>query len=372
MSIVILSPVKPGYSETFINVHINKLPFKTYNVHSLPKRGYFPIYDGLGKSLFSDNLIINYLEAGIDRVFGESGIGYTLRKKNFKRFLIDQKVSHVISEYGPTGTYVMNILEELKIPLIPYFHGRDAFHYGTLDRFGKKYKRLFAQAYKIFCVSKNMCDQLVSLGADSNKIIINPCTPNTDVFFDQHKERNVNQFMSVGRFCGKKAPLSTIKAVEKALLKVNNLSLLMIGDGPLFDDCKDYIELNDLANSIKLLGRKTPEEIADLFNSSYGFIQHSVRAADGDSEGTPVAVMEAMICGCPVVSTYHAGIPDVVTSGVHGFLVEEGDVDGMADYIVELCNLKDIDNMRAKCIDRVNTDFTLEKHISNIVEVLSA
>ena len=372
MSIVILSPVKPGYSETFINVHINKLPFKTYNVHSLPKRGYFPIYDGLGKALFSDNLIINYLEAGIDRVFGESGIGYTLRKKKLKQFLTDHEVSHVISEYGPTGTYVMDILSELNIPLIPYFHGRDAFHYGTLDRFGKKYKQLFDQAYKIFCVSKNMSDQLISLGADPKKLLINPCTPNTDVFFDQGKVRTKNQFMSVGRFCGKKAPLSTIKAVEMALNKVYDLKLLMIGDGPLIQDCVEYIAAKGLGDSIKLLGRKTPEEIADLFNTSYGFLQHSVRATDGDSEGTPVAVMEAMVCGCPVVSTYHAGIPDVVTNEVHGFLVEEGDVAGMAKNIISLCELGNIEDMRTRCIERVNADFTLEKHMSNIVDVLSA
>ena len=370
MSIVIFSPVKPGYSETFINVHIHKLPFQTYNIHSLPKRGYFPIYDGHGQVLFSDNIVVNYLEAGIDRLFGESGIGYTLRKKNLKKFLKDQSITHAISEYGPTGTYVMNLLSEMDIPLIPYFHGRDAFHYQTLDRFGKKYKRLFDQAYKIFCVSKNMRDQLLSLGADASKIIINPCTPNTDVFKLEQKSRIRNQFMSVGRFCDKKAPLNTIKSVELALNEVEDLSLLMIGDGPLFEDCKSYIEENGLADQIKLLGRKAPEDIAKMFNESFGFLQHSVRAKDGDSEGTPVAVMEAMVCGCPVISTYHAGIPDVVKDGVHGYLVEEGDVEGMSKKIIALTQLENIEQMRHACVNRVLTEYTLEKHINRISQVL--
>jgi glycosyltransferase involved in cell wall biosynthesis len=66
------------------------------------------------------------------------------------------------------------------------------------------------------------------------------------------------------------------------------------------------------------------------------FVQHSKRAEDGDSEGTPVAVLEASSCGLPVVSTKHAGIVDAVVNGVGGFLVEEGDVDKMADHLLRL------------------------------------
>jgi glycosyltransferase involved in cell wall biosynthesis len=61
-----------------------------------------------------------------------------------------------------------------------------------------------------------------------------------------------------------------------------------------------------------------------------------LRAADGDSEGTPVAVLEASACGLPVVSTRHGGIIDAVIDGTSGFLVEEGDVEAMAEHMLRL------------------------------------
>ena len=53
-------------------------------------------------------------------------------------------------------------------------------------------------------------------------------------------------------------------------------------------------------------------------------------------EGTPLAVLEAMATGLPVVSTYHAGIPDVVAHGERGLLSAEYDIDAMADHLVQL------------------------------------
>jgi glycosyltransferase involved in cell wall biosynthesis len=60
------------------------------------------------------------------------------------------------------------------------------------------------------------------------------------------------------------------------------------------------------------------------------FIQHSVTAADGNTEGLPTSIQEAMACGAVVVSTRHAGIPEAVTSGVNGMLVDEHDGPGFA------------------------------------------
>ena len=59
------------------------------------------------------------------------------------------------------------------------------------------------------------------------------------------------------------------------------------------------------------------------------FLQHSVTAADGNTEGLPTSIQEAMACGDVVVSTRHAGIPEVVVSGENGLLVDEDDADGL-------------------------------------------
>jgi glycosyltransferase involved in cell wall biosynthesis len=66
------------------------------------------------------------------------------------------------------------------------------------------------------------------------------------------------------------------------------------------------------------------------------FIQHSVQARDGDSEGLPVAIIEAMASALPIVSTFHGGIPEVVADGVTGLLVGEDDVAAMSDAMAAL------------------------------------
>src|SRR5581483_7170629 len=64
--------------------------------------------------------------------------------------------------------------------------------------------------------------------------------------------------------------------------------------------------------------------------------QHSITAPDGDTEGLPVSILEAMACSLPVVATRHAGIPEAVEDGVSGFLVAEKDVNGMAIAMADL------------------------------------
>lgn len=371
MNVVVQSPLKPGYSETFINAHLKGLPYNTYNIYSLPKRGYYPLYDGFDRKLFSTNLVVNYLEAGIDRLFGESGAGYYLRSTRLRRFLEEQKISAVLAEYGPTGTYLMDLCEELGLPLIPYFHGRDAFHYATLKRFGKKYVRLFEQAPHIFCVSRVMKQQLITLGAPEEKITINPCSPNTKVFYNKGIERKPNSFVAVGRFCDKKAPLKTIEAFKNFHLVHNEARLTMIGDGPLWEDALTYVKENGLEQMVSLPGRKKPEEVAQLMNESSIFLQHSIRAEDGDSEGTPVSILEAMACGCPVVSTLHAGIPDTVEQGVHGFLVKEGDVAGMTEKMLQLAESSDLSLWRAACVKNIKENYRLDDHLNKIAEVIN-
>jgi glycosyltransferase involved in cell wall biosynthesis len=101
------------------------------------------------------------------------------------------------------------------------------------------------------------------------------------------------------------------------------------------------------------------------------FVQHSVVASTGDREGTPVAVLEAGAAGLPVVATRHEGIADVVVDGETGLLVEEGDVDGMGDALVELLT----DPERARRIgraarERVELLFSLESTTERLCSIL--
>jgi glycosyltransferase involved in cell wall biosynthesis len=110
----------------------------------------------------------------------------------------------------------------------------------------------------------------------------------------------------------------------------------MLGNGPLRETCLELARDLEVESSVSFPGGIDHNGVVGWMRRVRCFVQHSRRAADGDSEGTPLAVLEALSCGLPVVSTRHAGIVEAVQDGVSGFLVDEGDVDGMAKYMLRL------------------------------------
>jgi colanic acid/amylovoran biosynthesis glycosyltransferase len=102
------------------------------------------------------------------------------------------------------------------------------------------------------------------------------------------------------------------------------------------------------------------------------FVQHSIKAMNGDEEGTPVAILEASAAGLPVIATVHGGIPDIIEDGKTGFLVSEHDVDAMTDKMILLLKNKDLAiEMGKKGKERIEKYFRLEKHIENLDNLLA-
>ena len=101
------------------------------------------------------------------------------------------------------------------------------------------------------------------------------------------------------------------------------------------------------------------------------FVQHSLVASDGDSEGNPVAVMEAQLSGLPVIATRHAGIPEVVVDGVTGVLVAEGDVEAMANAMLTLLEEPMLAQQFGQAGQkRAREHFTVEHHLRDVTELL--
>ena len=113
--------------------------------------------------------------------------------------------------------------------------------------------------------------------------------------------------------------------------------------------------------------------VANVFGSSLAFVQHSVTADDGDMEGTPVAILEAQAAGLPVVSTFHAGIPDVVQQNVTGLLVAEFDEAGMAAQMRRLLDQPDLAHALGSAgRKRLREHFSLEHHLTTLNNILNS
>ena len=101
------------------------------------------------------------------------------------------------------------------------------------------------------------------------------------------------------------------------------------------------------------------------------FVQHSVVAIDGDSEGTPVAILEAGAAGLPVVATRHGGIPDVVVPGETGLLIREGDVCAMAECMARLAADPELAaRLGSAARSRIRAEFSMDKSLSSLFQIL--
>ena len=112
--------------------------------------------------------------------------------------------------------------------------------------------------------------------------------------------------------------------------------------------------------------------VVDFMNKADIFICHNVvDVVSGDEEGLPVTFLEAMGAGVPVISTYHAGIPDCITDGENGLLVQEGDVKGMAENIVKLASDYHFrQNMAKKAWERTLNEFSWVVERQKLLELM--
>jgi len=93
------------------------------------------------------------------------------------------------------------------------------------------------------------------------------------------------------------------------------------------------------------------------------FLQHSITGADGDTEGMPTAIQEAMASGCIVISTRHAGISEAIDEGVSGYLTDERDEEGFTRSIRQAMELRNPEEMakraRAAAVKKFDNDVSL-------------
>lgn len=364
--IVLISPNKNAVSETFISAHkecINgEIVFLYGSIMNLLDEDDKSIERYMSKPSRYWKLLRAHIYHHLFKSY------YPRSKDVLVNFLKKINASLVLAEYGTTGADIWEACKEANVPLIIHFHGFDASHRPTLEKYLPLYKKAFEYASYVIGVSKQMCHKLIEFGAQPEKVIYNPCGPQ-EFFFDIKPDYNSPNFFAVGRFVDKKAPYLTLLAFKKIKEKFKEANLIMAGTGGLLNTCinlSNYYKLD-----VQFLGTVSHWQVKELFSNSFCFLQHSIESLDGDSEGTPVAVLEAQAAGLPVVSTFHAGIPDVVVNGKTGFLVKEQDVDAMADKMLFLYQNRELAKQMGTCArEHIKANLSLKIHIDKINDLI--
>ena len=367
MRVCLVQPRLPTASESFIKAH--DAWFGSRADATILCGDHFPESNADGDPLLSDSFLARATRSLESRFLGVSW--ETHRTRALIRHLAEHSADVVLAEYGVLGAAVSRVCHEKGIPLVVYFFGYDAYRTDVLSKWSAPYAAMFTRAKTLISVSKDMCGQLVRLGAPEAKIVYVPCGADVGQFPATDPGAAGPVFVAVGRFVAKKAPHLTLLSFCKVLEKAPAARLVMVGDGPLLDACKQMTRAVGLEDAVRFTGVMPHAQLPDLMQGARAFVQHSVVSPDGDSEGTPVAILEAGASGLPVVATRHAGIKDVVVSDQTGILVDEYDVQGMADAMLKL--VRDPEMARrlgAAARVRIAAEFDQEQCLRRLEEIL--
>jgi colanic acid/amylovoran biosynthesis glycosyltransferase len=249
------------------------------------------------------------------------------------RYLRRRRVDVVLAEYGPTALSLLDACRETGIPLVAHFHGWDAYVLASVESDRANYLRLFEEASAVVAVSRHMRDHLVGLGAHSTRVVWNPCGADPGSAIVADPSRAGPAFVSIGRPAPKKATIVSLLAFAQVLTRVPDASLELIGGG-IDDALSQSVRALGLGPAVRFPGAMSHGDVLKRLSLAGCYLHPSVTAPNGDMEGTPVSLLEAMAAGLPVVATRHGGIRDVLEGSAAGILVDEYDVAGTAQAML--------------------------------------
>jgi colanic acid/amylovoran biosynthesis glycosyltransferase len=354
--IAMVSPSLNAYSETFIQAQKDGIKAKIFYYYG----GSLPTHlENFGNLLTIKAFIFFKIKRKLKLT------NLKPEELAFIKSLKKNKIQLVFAQYGSVGHRLVSICKYLNIPLITHFHGYDASVYSVIENC-KNYSDVFNYSKFIIAVSTSMKKRLRELGCPEEKLIYNTYGPDI-IFSNLNPKFTEDIFIGIGRFVEKKAPYYTILAFNKVLQKFPAAKLVIGGDGNLLEVCKNLVHYLKIESNVILPGVLSKDEFANYLENGIAFVQHSVTALNGDQEGTPVAVLEASAAGLPVIATFHAGISDVIINGETGLLVDEHDVEGMADKMISLLE----NNTLARTLgkngkERIKNNFSQIRHLDVI------
>jgi len=356
--VCVVTPNWPAVSESFIWAHVERLPARVVLIHGWPPQiDGVPILSLPGRALRK----IVHVTAGGD---SPTTAAYV---KAFRQYGADV----VLAEYGPMGVVVQAACERAAVPLVVHFHGYDATVRAVIEEHATTYPAMFRTAAGLISVSRAMHRQLIALGASPERLHYNPCGVDCQEFLGANPSTAPPIFVAVGRFVDKKAPQLTLQAFAAVHRQLPAAKLRMVGEGPLLEQCRRLVGELAVGNAVSFLGAQPHAVVREEMKRARCFVQHSIEAPSGDCEGTPVGILEAGASALPVVSTLHAGIPDVIVDGKTGFLVPERDVGAMADRMLRLAKDPELAQTLGRAgRERIEAHFSIQHSIEGLSKII--
>jgi colanic acid/amylovoran biosynthesis glycosyltransferase len=237
----------------------------------------------------------------------------------------------LLAHFGTEGLKWMPAAAAAGRRLAVYFHGLDATE--ILARTPRYYDALFASGVGLVTNSEYLKRCLVDAGADAERIAIVPY--GTDAALTRvapESVRSARRLLTIARLVPKKGVADALRAFARVQRHDAPWIFEIVGDGPLRAELEALARELGIAERVEFRGALPRAQVFAALRRCAVFALASKVAPSGDTEGTPVSIIEAATLGRAVVSTQHAGIPEILPreAASGGYLVPEGDVDALA------------------------------------------
>ncbi|MFQ6066051.1 MAG: glycosyltransferase [bacterium] len=290
----------------------------------------------------------------------------------FIKPLLSHRVKLVHSHFGWGGMMILPECKKLCLPLLTSFHGIDVSLFARDFIYRLRLKKLFREGSVFLVRSNRMKADVIDLGCSPEKIIVHYGGVDVNRFRFRKKRLDGERIkiLMCGRFVEKKGFEYGIRAFAKLGKIHKNVALNIIGDGKLRGKLENLVDSLNLSHRVQFLGMLPHEEVQRKMEASDIFLSPNVTASDGNREGIPNTIKEAMATGLPVVSTYHAGIPELVIDRKTGFLVPEKDVEGLVDRLDQLITHPELwEKLGSRGREVVEEKFNLFKQVRKLEKI---
>lgn len=252
------------------------------------------------------------------------------------------------THFATDGIWALPLMSRLKIPLILTCHGHDVtssnrtnddlvwlYGEGIWPPVYRNFqKKLFRQAHTCIAVSNFIRSRCIELGCPENKVIVQYIGVDVDHFLPEASICREPIVLFVGRLVKYKGCDDLIRAMAEVQSVMPELELVIIGDG----EQRLALEQQSarLLKRYRFLGVQSSAEVKTWMNRSLLMCAPSFLDQRGTCEGLPITILEAQAMQLPVISSIHAGIPEVIIPGETGFLIPEKDWKTLSQYILDL------------------------------------